>query len=286
MIGVVALCLVANISGFHILEKPTTPPPTLTVVSNGTLSLATANMTANGTANITGDQDVHKDAVVAPREDRFNKTTGKKLKSKFKSKKKEEDWKPINNVTIVPAYVPETAEEKEKRLFAEFADAWKRKKENRVFLSAELDGLDTFVDKVNKARDWMEMQKVIDGLGEVGQTTLRQNPTLREEMMVPDKKERQEAAQKFMKATGQVKDNVLSEKMRLHSEFMRRSHWDWMDAWQEENADKHRRLSEYDETVKRRQMRGVPRRPLGDGEDLPTPDGADTAPGVRKSKDL
>jgi hypothetical protein len=263
MIGAVAVCLIATISGFHILQKPTHPPPNappLVVHLNGTLG-----------ENATGDRDIHADAVVAPREDRFSKVTGKKKKNKFSSNSTGK-WIPKNNVTL-PASIaaPETQEEKEKRLFAEFEAAWKKKKENRVSLSSELDGLSDFTEKVNKAQNWQELQDGLDSLGEVGQTTLRKMPQLRENMMVPDKKERQAAAKQFLKEADKVKDQVLSEKMRLHSEFMRRSHFEMFDAWKEENSDKSRRLSEYDNAVKRRSMRGVPRRPLGDGEHLPNP---------------
>eukprot|EP00746_Dinoflagellata_sp_MGD_P006008 gnl/MRDRNA2_/MRDRNA2_111670_c0_seq1.p1 gnl/MRDRNA2_/MRDRNA2_111670_c0~~gnl/MRDRNA2_/MRDRNA2_111670_c0_seq1.p1 ORF type:complete len:271 (+),score=75.49 gnl/MRDRNA2_/MRDRNA2_111670_c0_seq1:117-929(+) len=265
MIGVVAFCLVASISGDAGVNE-------IEIIKDvGRMSL---NKDTTVMDDVTGDQDFHTDAVVAPREDRFSKTTGKKLKSKFKSTKSAEEWKPKNIVSVVSKAV-ETSAEKEQRLFAEFADAWKRKQENRVYLSAELDGLDNFAQKVNRARNWNEMQKAIDDLGEVGQTTFRQNPGLREQLMVPQKKARQEAAKKFLEATEKVKETVLSEKMRLHAEWMSGSSGQWMDAWKDENADKARRLSEYDESVKRRQMRGVPRRPLGDGEDLPNPDSKD-----------
>lgn len=278
MIGKFALCLIVNIQGFHILEKPKhhphhhhkhhtnmSHPHNATLLQNATLD-----------KNVTGDRDIHEDAVVAPREERFSNITGKKKKSKFSSKNGtiKAQWKAKNNVTV-PASIaaPETQEEKEKRLFAEFEAAWKKKKENRVYLSEELNGLKDFEDGVNKANNWQALQTVLDGLGEVGQTTLRKKPELREDMMVPDKKERQAAAKKFLKEAEKVKDQILSEKMRLHSEFMRRSHWDMMDAWKEENSDKSRRLQEYDNAVQRRQLRGKARRPLGEGKggDLPSP---------------
>lgn len=276
MTAVVALCLVAQITGFHLLDKATSPPPTTEPPL-----INTAKVANDTTAQ--GDADFHSDAVVAPRAERFSNITGKKLKSKFKSSQKE--WKPKNNVTKLIIKAPETEKEHEARLFAEFAATWKKKKDNQaVFLSAELDGLDDFIEKINKARDWVEMQKVLDGLGEVGQLTLRQNSELQEDLMVPDKKERQAAAKEFMQQTEKVKDQVLSEKMRLHSEWLRRSHFEMFDAWQTHNDDKARRLQEYDEVVKRRHMRGVPRRPLGDGEELPKPD--DDASPEKRPHDL
>lgn len=276
---VLILCVVVCISGFIIppAEKKDAAirkqkhgeeaAPETKIDSNG-------NIIYNFLHEVVDVFDGHTAAEVEPRAAKFSKKTGKKLKSK--KPKPEGEWIPENVVTAPEKpFKKETHEEKEKRLHEEFNDVHKKLNQDEIDFGKELNGLEGLAAKMDKAVDWHEATQILSSLGEVGQETLKRFPEFKDEIMVPEKHHRQAAVHRFLERATEIKAEMIEDKKQQRVNFQNTMPDKMWESYEQHHNDKARRLQEYDEAVKRRQMRGMPRRPLGHGEPLPGPKDAD-----------